>query len=127
MKNRSRIHMLYTAAARLERDGVNPVLIGDLRKAAQHHATRKADGVGWTEEEDIRVEKQRGLFGMLPSANPVDRLKEGMMQRAYDLLWDGNCDGCDAILEFLPSKDADVVLNAYSHDQDGGKPPSRFH
>lgn len=126
MKNRSRIHMLTVAAARLERDCANPVLVADLRKAAQHHASRKADGVGWTEDDDMRVERQRGLFGMLPSANPVDRLKEAMMQRAYDMLWDGNCDGCDAILEFLPSKDADIVLNAYGDDQDGKQPPSRF-
>lgn len=127
MKNRSRIHMLTVAAARLERDGANPILVGDLKKAAQHHATRKADGAGWTEDDEMRVERQRGLFGMLPSLNAVDRLKEALMQRAYDLLWDGNCDGCDAILEFLPSKDAEIVLSAFGNDQDGKQPSSRFH
>ena len=37
---------------------------------------------------------------MLPSCNATDRLKEAMLQRAYDLLWDGDCMGADALAAF---------------------------
>ena len=49
---------------------------------------------------------------MLPSSNSTDRLKEAMLQRAYDLLWDGDTDGCDALIEFLPSDDVTKMLDA---------------
>lgn len=126
MKNRSRIHMLTVAAARLEQDCGSPKLVDDLRAAAKWHALTKAEGRGWTEGDEKRVEQQRTLFAMLPSMNAVDRLKDGMLQRAYDLLWDGDCSGCDAITEFLPAKDVERMFEAYANDQDGKQPPSPF-
>lgn len=106
MRNRSRVHMLTVAAAGLERDHHNPVLVADLRKAAEAAASAKADGRGWTEEDDRRVERQRTLFNSLPSSNATDRLKAAMLQRAYDLMWNGDGLACDAIAEFLPSSEA---------------------
>ena len=55
---------------------------------------------------------------MLPSCTAADSLKAAMLQRAYDLLWDGDALGCDTILEFIQSKDADAMLDAWSNDFD---------
>lgn len=127
MKNRSRVHMLTVAAARLETAGANPTLIKDLRTAAGIHASRRAESSDWSEEEQGRVERQRTVFAMLPSMNSVDRLREAMLQRAYDLLWDGDCTGCDALLEFLPEKDVDRMFAAWQHDQSAEIPKTAFY
>lgn len=127
MKNRSRVHMLRVAAARLEAGSANPALIADLRKAADDAEKRRVEGRDGSIAEDKRIERQRTLFSALPSSNATDRLKDRMLQRAYDLLWDGDCSGCDAILEFLPSSDAERMLNAYGDDQDSKSPKSKFY
>lgn len=64
---------------------------------------------------------------MLPSMSATDRLKEAMMQRVYDLMWDGDCMGADAIAEFLPGDDAARAFDAWLSDQDTGKPRSKFY
>lgn len=79
-----------------------------------------------TAADEKRVERQRTLFNALPSSDAVDRLKEAMAQRAYDLLWEGDS-ACDALLEFLPSSAVDEVLAAWDNDIDDDKPKSRFH
>lgn len=127
MRNRSRIHMLTVAAARLESDYANPKLIADLRAAAKELATAHAEGRGHTPNDEQRIERSRTLFAMLPSCNAVDRFKERMLQRAYDLMWDGDCSATDAITEFLPSKDVDRMFDAWENDQVGSGPMSTFH
>jgi len=118
---RSRRHTLTVAADRLEQECANPLLIKELRKLA-----KEVDARG-TAEDERRAERQRTLFGALPSCNATDRLKASMLQRAYDMLWDGNCDGCDALLEFLPSGDARKMLDAWSDDQVTDDPSSKWY
>lgn len=120
MRRRSQIHMLAVAAARLESDHANPKLIADLQAAAHHLATARADGRGHDDEEERRIERQRTLFTMLPDIGATERLRLAMQQRAYDLMWDGDCLACDALLEFLPSKFADEVLDGWENDQAAG-------
>jgi hypothetical protein len=107
------------AAARLEADHANPKLVADLRDAFETASP----------EEIKRVERQRTLFNVLPDSAAVTKLKDAMLQRAYDLLWDGDCAGCDALTEFLPSIDVDQMLNAWRDDQDeqSQKPKSKWH
>lgn len=68
--------------------------------------------------EGARIAQQRNLFTFLPVVPAVELLKEGMLQRAYDLLTDGDTNGCDALLEFLPSRDVEQMIDAWSDDQD---------
>ena len=51
------------------------------------------------------------------------------MQRVYDLMWDGDTNGADALAEFLPSADADAVFDAWQSDSMtiGDAPRSRFY
>lgn len=70
------------------------------------------------EREEKRIAGQRNLFTFLPVSASVERLKEGMLQRAYDLLTDGSAEACDAITEFLPSADVEKMLDAWTNDQD---------
>lgn len=127
MKSRSRIHMLNVAAARLESDRANPKLVLDLRSAATHLSKQKAEGCGYGPEEERRIERQRSLFSMLPSCNATDRLKNAIMQRAYDLLWEGFSTECDTLLEFLPSKDTDKVLSSWESDQSNSGEKTEFY
>jgi len=52
---------------------------------------------------------------------------EAELQRAYDLLWDGDGEACDAITAKLPDKDVIAMLDAWSDDQDGKEPKSKWH
>jgi hypothetical protein len=120
--------MLTVAAARLEADHSNPKLIADLRAAAKQAAERHADGRGYDrDEEQRRIERQRTLFHALPSSSATDRLRDAMAQRAYDLMWDGDCLACDALIEFLPSDLATQMFEAWLNDQDGKNPKSKWH
>lgn len=78
------------------------------------------------DREDQRIARQRNLFTFLPVSPSVEALKEGMLQRAYDLLSNGDAEACDAILEFLPSRDAERMLDAWLDDQVDGRPKSRW-
>jgi len=102
-------------------------LVKTLRTLARELEARHADGRTHSAAEQKRVERQRTLFNMLPSCGAADRLKEAIMQRAYDLMWDGDAQACDALIEFLPSKDAEEVLNAWENDQDDSAPKSKWH
>jgi hypothetical protein len=125
--NRSLVHTLNVAAARLKEALANPKLVADLQNAAEHMASKRAQGRGYTEDDERRIEAQRTLFNMLPDTAATDRLKHAVLQRAYDLLWDGDGAGCDALLEFMPSRDADGLLNAWCADQDGKQPRSKWY
>lgn len=127
---RSRAHMLSVAAARLEAEHANPKLIADLREAAKAAARVRAEGRldNMSDADERRIERQRTLFAMLPDNMAVDRLRSAMLQRAYDLMWDGDCSGCDALAEFLPSAEADRMFDAWERDQaPGDQPRSEFY
>jgi len=126
MTPRSRIHMLMVAAARLEQEGGNPKLIADLRENAKWKASTKAEG-RFLDDEERRIGRQRTKFNMLPSSRSTDELRDAMLQRAYDLMWDGMCTECDALVEFLPSADVERMFAAWESDQDGKTPKSKFY
>lgn len=125
--SRSLIHLLTVFAERLEIDHGPKDAVKAIRLLARDRAVRRAEHRDWTEAEDRRVERQRTLFSMLPSSHATDRLKEAMLQRAYDLLWDGDAMGCDAILEFVPSHEATALLDCWSADLEDSVPKSKWH
>lgn len=49
------------------------------------------------------------------------------LQLAYDLLWDRDGQGCDAITAMLPDKDVMAMLDAWEDDQMGDTPKSEWH
>lgn len=110
------VHLFTVAAARLESDAANPKMIDALRELVKRETARVTDGRTWSKEEDARVDAQRTLFNMLPTGGAKDKLKNAMLQRAYDLMWDGDCGSCDALLQFLPSMDADALLDDWEKD-----------
>lgn len=113
---RSLVHLLNVFAERLETDHGPKEAVEAIRLFAKDRTIRRAEHRDWSAEEEKRCERQRTLFAMLPSCNATDRLKEAMLQRAYDLLWDGDCMGADALMEFLPSKDVEAMLSAWTDD-----------
>jgi hypothetical protein len=118
------MHMLTVAAARLEHDHANPLLVKALRDAANELATARAEGRGWSKKDAARVECQRAAFYRAKSAQEIRDL---MLQRAYDLMWDGDGGACDALIEFLPEADVDRMFNAWENDQHGKEPKSEFY
>jgi hypothetical protein len=119
---RNRSHVLLVAAARLEDDKANPKVIAEIRGLAKKLSERQ-----FTLDDERRIDRQRTLFHALPTCSEKERLKEKMLQRAYDLLWDGDALGCDALLEFLPSDDVARMLDAWERDQAEQQPPSPFY
>lgn len=115
---KSKGFVLNLAASCLQANGNNPKLIADVRQIADEW---KRDGRGhYSEEDDKRIDRQRTKFNMLPTCREKDQLKKAMLQRAYDLLWDGDTEGCDALIEFLPSDDVRQMLDAWSADVEPG-------
>lgn len=127
MKSRSLVHMLNTFAVRLEIDHGPKDAVKAIQLLATDRTIRRAEHRDHTVAFDKRIEGHRTLFAMLPSCNAVDRLREAMLQHAYDLMWDGDALGCDALIEFLPSADVDKMFSAWSDDQDGKEPYSRWY
>lgn len=119
--------MLAVLAQRLEIEHAPADIVKALRRVTEDKAIRAAEGRAWNPQEEKRCERQRTLFAMLPSSNAADNLKAAILQRAYDLLWDGDPMGCDALTEFIPSKDVDAMLKAWASDQDGNEPRSTFY
>lgn len=124
---RSLVHMLNTFATRLEIDHGPKDAVKAIQLFALDRTIRRAEHRDHNDADEKRISRQRNLFTMLPDTSANDALKEAMLQRAYDLLWDGDALGCDAILEFIPSRDADALLNAWSADQDGQEPKSKWY
>lgn len=128
MRSRSLVHLLHVFADRLEIDHGPKDAVAAIRLFAKDRTIRRAEHRDWNAQEEKRVERQRTLFAMLPSTDATDRLKEAMLQRAYDLLWDGDALGADAIVEFLPSKEVALMLNCWSEDcDDRDGPKSKWH
>ncbi len=124
---RSLVHLLNVFATRLEIDNGPKDAIASIRLFAKDRTIRRAEHRDHKHSDELRIERHRTLFAMLPSTNAVDRLKEAMLQRAYDLLSDGDTMGCDALIEFLPSKDVDRMFACWSTDFEGDEPRSAFY
>lgn len=124
---RSLVHMLNTFAVRLESDHGPKDAVKAIQLLALDRTIRCAEHRDGTLADEKRAERHRTLFAMLPSSDATDRLKEAMMQRAYDLLWDGDSFGCDALLEFIPSADANRLLSSWSDDQDDKEPKTKWY
>lgn len=90
---------------------VNPLLVEELEKITREYKCR--DDTLDAHQDRQRIERQRTLFAMMPDTTARDRLKDGIIARAWELLDIGECAACDALLEFVPSKDAEKMLNEY--------------
>lgn len=67
----------------------------------------------WAHEEMVRVERQRTLWAMLPDTRALDSFKAAILNRAWVLLDSGECEAADALLEFVPDKDAQKLLDEF--------------
>lgn len=94
-----------------QQKNVNPRLVEELEKITAAYKGR--DSVFDAFKERRRIEAQRTLFAMVPDTTSFDRLRRGMIDRAWELLDIGQCEACDALLEFVPEKDAEKMLNEY--------------
>lgn len=90
---------------------VNPILIEEFEKIAAEYKGR--DRVFDQFKEGKRIEAQRTRFAMIPDSTAKDRFKDTVINRAWELLDIGACDACDALLEFVPSADAEKMLSEY--------------
>lgn len=99
-----------------ERKGTNPILIAEVEKIAKDYVGR--DSVLDHHVDRKRIEAQRTFFAMLPDSRAVDAFKRALLDRAWYLLDIGQCEACDALLEFVPSADADRMLDEYFKDED---------
>jgi len=79
------------------------------------------------EDEERRIGRQRTAMAMIPDSRAKRALMEAMLQRAYDLMWDGRATECDAILEFLPGASVEQMFAAWQSDQEGKQPRSKFY
>jgi len=119
--------MLNVFAERMEDSGAPKDAIAAVKLFAKDATARRSEHRDWSSEEERRCERQRTLFALLPDCHATDRLKEAMLQRAYDLLWDGDALGCDALIEFLPSVDVERLLGNWSSDFEGEEPKSKYY
>lgn len=117
---RSVVHLLNVAAARLKADHADPKLVADLQSAAKMAEARRVEGRDYSAEDEERISQQRNLFLNLPRGPQADALQRAMLQRAYDLMWDGDPIACDAIIEFLPIAEVTRMFDAWQDDQGQG-------
>lgn len=105
-------HTLDVAVACLKEDkNRNPILIEEMEKIAAEYKGR--DRIFSVHQETKRIERQRTKFAMIPDTAARDRFKDAVIARAWELLDIGQSEACDALLEFMPSADADKMLNEY--------------
>lgn len=129
---RSIVHLLNTFATRMEIDHAPKDAVKAMQLFARDRTIARAEsrdirGDQRRHEEIKRIERQRTMFAMVPDTASATRLKEAMLQRAYDCLWDGDPTACDALLEFLPEKDAEKLLDAWSNDFEANGERSRWY
>lgn len=109
-------HVLTVAADCLAtQKGINPILVDEVRELAERET--KKDRTRNRVDHNRLVERQRSLWNMLPDTTAKQRLLEAMLSRAWELLDCGQCEACDALLEFLPSEDAERMLRKYFPDE----------
>lgn len=75
-------------------------------------ATHDAAFEMWAAEERARIARQRAAFRELMGPSRA-ALQQIMLDRAWELLDAGECEACDALLEFVPEEAADALLNDY--------------
>ena len=124
VRSRSLVHMLQTFAVRLESDHGPKEAVKAIELLAKDRTIRRAEHRDWNAQEAKRVEQQREAFRKAKSGTEI---KNMLLQRAYDLLWDGDFLACDALIEFLPESDADKMMSAWSDDEDGKEPRSQWY
>src|SRR6185312_7073486 len=107
---RSIAHMLSVAAERLPAEYGDEATVKNLRAAARAAARGRAEGRGWTPEDQKRVERQRTCLVMVPDSAAKARLERAMLQQAYNFMWDGYCQACDALTEWLSADAVDVMF-----------------
>ncbi len=98
----------------------NQFLIEEVEKIAAEYKGR--DRTFDAHKERERVKGQRALWTALPEFGPgnvaAEALKKAMVDRAWTLLNIGQCEACDALLEFIPEVDAEAMLKKYFPDDD---------
>lgn len=99
---------LDIAAARLDEAGANLALVKDVRDLA---ARFRLVPERTAESEQVRVERQRTLMACVFDSRGKDRLQQAMFDRAADLIGAGELNAADALLEFLPSPQAERLLD----------------
>lgn len=67
-------------------------------------------------EESARIARQREVFARLPHCRERQALMAAMLDRAFALLDGGQCEACDALLEFVPEEKSDALLSEYFND-----------
>lgn len=77
-------------------------------------ATHKAAFDKWVAEEEARIARQRAAFA---KAQPNAQVTELMLNRAWELLDAGECEACDALLEFVPGWQAKKLLDEYFDEE----------
>jgi hypothetical protein len=90
-------------------------------------AERAAERERWWAQEQARIKRQREAFDDLPEGPIRDHLRDMMLQRAYDILCEGNGEGCDELLQFLPEDHARELLDAWLDDQISDVPKSKWY
>lgn len=97
----------------------DPLLIEAMEKIAQEYKGR--DKTFDAHADRKRIAAQRAIFASLPEFGPsgiaVDALKTAIIDRAWRLLDRGDCDACDALLEFVPEDDATKMLDEYFKEE----------
>ncbi len=77
--------------------------------------------------EQKRIKEQRESFDDLTDGPIRDHVKDMMLQRAYDLMCDGQAEAADALCEFLPVDESDAMMNAWLDDQMDDGPKSKWY
>jgi hypothetical protein len=69
-------------------------------------------------KEQNRLARQEALFYdcTSPNAKLRQKLIDAMLQRAYDFMWDHQCEACDALTEWLPSDQVAAMFDAWWND-----------
>jgi hypothetical protein len=98
----------------------NPAFVAELEKIIAEYKGR--DRAIDAHKERERVTAQRALWEPFPEFGPegaaADALKAAILDRARQLLDMGQCEACDALLEFVPEADASKMLNEYFAEGD---------
>jgi len=70
----------------------------------------------WAADERQRIADQRRVFA--ENLGPARaKLQAMMLDRAWALLEAGECEACDALLEFVPESAADQLLDEFFGDE----------
>lgn len=82
------------------------------READRERAVEAARLAERRAREEARITEQRRLFAANLGPARAD-LQSAMLNRAWELLDAGECEACDALLEFVPEAAATALLDEY--------------